>query len=99
MEDALKKAWQAASGGKHGLKLRRVAENAIKLPAGTPVLPTDNPLTEAARKAIMDTIKASCGTTLAQALEVQARHSAGFMVSKECNKGVVGTTATKTVKI
>ena len=100
MEDALKKAWQVASGGKHGLRLRKVAEGALKLPAGTPALPqSSNPLTEAARKAIVDTIKASCGTTLAQALEVQARHSAGFMVSKECNKGVVGTTAAKTLKV
>jgi len=100
MEKALKTAWQVASGAKHELKLRRVLKEAVKVPKtvrGIP--PTDHPMLEAARQAIMDSIQASCRVPLAKALEIQAKHSAGFMVTKECRKGAVGESARKVLEV
>jgi enoyl-CoA hydratase/carnithine racemase len=100
MEDALKKTWQIVTGGKHGLEPRQLQKDALKIPTDVPGLPsTDNPFTEAARKAILACIKASCGSSLKQALEIQAKHSAGFMLTKECQKGVIGSTAKKVLNI
>ncbi|TKJ37987.1 hypothetical protein CEE37_13585 [candidate division LCP-89 bacterium B3_LCP] len=99
MEPALKKAWQIASGGKHGLKLRKVKDSALKVPKTVKGLPAGDPALEAARKALMDCIQASCGTTLAQALDVQAKHSAGFMLNKLCQKGAIGSSAKKMMDI
>ena len=45
---------------------------------------------EAARKAIIETIRDSCGTDLKEALTVQAKHSAEFMVSDACKYGRIG---------
>ena len=57
---------------------------------------TGEPSTEAARKAILDCIQAACGTTLADALEVQTKHSAGFMTTGYCNRGRVGAEYART---
>ena len=56
-----------------------------------------SPATETARRAIVETVVAACGATLADALEVQARHSAAFMVSPTCREGVVGGDYAKTM--
>ena len=45
---------------------------------------------EAARKAIMDTVVDSCGADLNEALTIQTKHSANFMVSNFCKKGKIG---------
>ncbi len=90
MEDCLKKAWALASG-KDSTPKRKLTESAVKLSAGIPDQPpAGNPLMEAGRKAIFDCIKASCAVPLSQAIEVQAKHSAGFMTTKSCQKGVIG---------
>ena len=60
---------------------------------------TEDPSTEAARKAILDNVLASCGTTVAEANAVQAKHSAGFMTSKPCLKGAIGGAFAKTMKV
>ncbi len=99
LDDGLAKAWAIASGGDHGLRRRPVAEGALNLPSDTGVPDSGIPSMEIARKAILDCARAACSTTLAQALDVQAKHSAGFMLSKACQKGVVGTTAAKTLKV
>lgn len=100
MSDALKKTWLIASGGKHGLSLRRVEEDALSIPKelrGLPAAPS--PLMAEGRKAIMDCIQAACRSTLAQALEIQAKHSAGFMLTKSCQKGAIGSAAKKTLEV
>ncbi len=100
MEEALKKVATVVMGGDHGLKLRKVNDAALAIPKDVPGLPpADNQAVEAGRKAIMDTIQASCGATLAQALEIQAKHSAGFMVTKPCQKGQIGSDFKKVMKI
>ncbi len=92
MNDALQVVWKIVTGKDGGLKKRDLNEDAIKdisfdIKLNTP----DNPGMEAARKAIIDTIKNSCSANLKDALEVQAKHSAEFMISDACRKGSVGT--------
>jgi enoyl-CoA hydratase/carnithine racemase len=98
LDDVLQVAWRVASGGEHGLKRRQVVEHAFDMTT------VDVPyLTEAAspdaRRAILDTVRAACGATLDEALEVQARHSGGFMTSEACRSGVIGTAARKTMAL
>jgi enoyl-CoA hydratase/carnithine racemase len=98
LDDVLQVAWRVASGGDHGLKRRQVVEHAFDMTT------VDVPyLTEAAspdaRRAILDTVRAACGATLDEALEVQARHSGGFMTSEACRGGVIGTAARKTMAV
>jgi hypothetical protein len=70
MGSALKNAWLAVTGGDHGLPLRQLQKDTLHLPKDVSGLPpADNPLMETARKAILDCIRASCGVSLAQALE------------------------------
>jgi enoyl-CoA hydratase/carnithine racemase len=100
LNDALQKVWLIASGGDHGLALRNLNQDALTVPADVAGLPpAGDALTEAARKAIMDTIQAACGATLTQALDIQAKHSAGFMITKACNKGAIGSAAKKILKV
>jgi len=101
LEDALKKAWSAASGGDHGLKLRKLQEQAVKTLPQEPgdIAPAPDAATESARKAIFQTIQDSLGVPLADSLQIQSRHSAVFMASDFCRKGKIGAEYTKTVKI
>ncbi len=66
------------------------------LPATAPHLEVAGEATEAARKAILDCIRASAGVGLAEALDRQSRHSAGFMTTSWCRQGRVGTEASRT---
>jgi len=100
MEDALKVVWSIASGGDHGLARRAVETGTIEIPADVAGLPApDGPFTDAGRKAILDSIRASCGVPLAEANDIQARHSADFMVTTACRKGIVGAECAKTMKV
>ena len=60
---------------------------------------TGDSATEAARKAIWECVINSCGTTLQEALTIQARHSAGFMAGRECRRGAIGAAFTKTMTV
>ncbi len=100
MQDALKMAWSLASGGDAGVPTRKLNEGVLKgIPADVGVSVSDNPATEAARQAIMETIRASCGVKLSEALDVQAGHSADFLVSSFCREGSIGTEFQRTVKV
>ena len=91
MEDTLQTAWKIASGGEYSIQKREVKENALDgIPTDISLPEPENPLEKEARKSIMETIKDSCGTDLQNALDVQARHSADFMTSDSCKKGVIG---------
>lgn len=86
MEETLQTAMKIASGGDHGLKERGLTRTAMaSVPKDVPGLPA-NP----AREAISKCVQASCAAPLDEALDIQARHSADFMVSKHCNGGVIG---------
>ena len=101
LEEALKKAYLAASGGDHGLPLRKVEEGALKgLPKETgSIVPPGDAKLEAARLAIFKNIQASCAAPLTEAITIQAKHSADFMLNPLCQKGSIGAEFYKTMKI
>jgi enoyl-CoA hydratase/carnithine racemase len=101
MDESLSTVWKIANEGDHDVPLRQVEAGSLgDIPSDVSGLaPTQDPATQAARKAILDTIEAACGATLSEALAIQARHSAGFMSSRHCQKGVVGAAFTKTMKV
>ena len=88
LEEVLKTANRLLTSGKGELPLRAVEEGAVALPE--PFADVDNPATADGRKAIAECIRHACRVPLGEALEVQARHSAAFMVSPACHRGEVG---------
>ncbi|MFH1919290.1 MAG: hypothetical protein ABIP48_05310 [Planctomycetota bacterium] len=96
--ESLAMAWNLASGKAASLPMRRLNEGVVEgIPVDVDVPVSDNPATQAARKAIMETIRDSCGVPLSEALDVQARHSAGFTVTSFCREGSIGTEHLKTM--
>jgi enoyl-CoA hydratase/carnithine racemase len=98
MDEAIQAVWTLASGD---APLRPFEEGPLQGVPGEPadLPPADGPANAAARKAILDCVRDSCALPVAEALAVQARHSAGFMLSAECRGGVVGADYTKTMKV
>jgi len=100
MSAALAMAWKIAADGKHGLVRRTVEAASIEVPDGVSGLPTGrSPEGEAGREAIMECIQQACAVPLTEALGVQARLSAAFMVSDACRSGAVGSDFAKTVLV
>ncbi|MGB6362121.1 MAG: hypothetical protein WBG64_05570 [Thermoanaerobaculia bacterium] len=101
MESALEKAWQLVTGGDHGVEERPVERSALDgVPQEVAGLEAGGgPATEAARRAIVETIQAACHASLAEALEIQARHSAAFMTSTACRQGRVGSEYARTMLV
>jgi len=101
MEESLQTAWKIATEDEQGpVSRRKVTEDALKgIPTEVTLPEVGNPATEAARKAIMDCIQESCGSSLPEALAVQAKHSAEFMKSRLCRKGMIGTECTKIMDV
>lgn len=98
LDGALATAWAIASGGDHGVSRRDLATGSVSV-AGVDVPTLTTPASPAARKAILDTVKASCEAGLAEALDVQSKHSGGFMVSPDCRGGVIGAMAKRTLTV
>jgi enoyl-CoA hydratase/carnithine racemase/3-hydroxyacyl-CoA dehydrogenase len=99
MEEALAMTWRIASGDGDHPALRpfergALADIAAQLPA---LPPAGSPGAEAARAAILATIRAACAVPVEEALEVQARHSAGFMRTSACRSGRVGEERSRTL--
>jgi enoyl-CoA hydratase/carnithine racemase/3-hydroxyacyl-CoA dehydrogenase len=101
LNEALTTAWTMASGGDHAVAKRDLDERPLAgvLDAVPRLDAAADPGMEAGRKAILDTIAAATGATLGEALEIQARHSGGFMVSDACRRGVIGTAWKKTTVV
>jgi enoyl-CoA hydratase/carnithine racemase len=100
MQDSLKTAWKLASGQAAGLPKRKLEEAALEgIPSETGLTACDNPATEAARRAIMEAIRKSCGVPLSEALEVQAKQAAAFVVTSFCKDGAIGTAQAKTMMV
>ncbi len=90
MADAIKTCWQIAQGETSVTK-RPFNERKLEGVTRTlPALPAAAPATEVARRAILRTVEAACGASLAEALEIQAQLSAEFMGSPEVRQGRVG---------
>ena len=92
MEEALRTVWQLVSGGDHGIPERSVETGAMDgVPTNVSDLPpADSEGSEMARRAIMACVQDACGSTLADALALQARHAADFLASPACRRGLVG---------
>jgi enoyl-CoA hydratase/carnithine racemase len=101
MDAVLSTAWALASGKDAGVARRSFADGALSgVPNDVPGLPAaGGPATEAGRRAIMATIQASCGAPLSEALAIQSGHSARFMVTDHCTRGVVGGEYAKTMRV
>jgi len=98
LDEALKVVWKIATEGDSGVARRAVADGALKgVPTDAGLPASGDPATEAARTAIMGSIQGACGATLADALEIQTRHSAEFMTTSFCRKGRVGAEFARTV--
>ena len=101
LEETLGMAWAMATG-KSQAPAPRPLETGIlaAIPDDVPGLAdADGVDGRAARKAIVDCVQGACGSTLSEALEVQARHSAEFMTSKACRRGEIGSQFTKTMMV
>jgi enoyl-CoA hydratase/carnithine racemase len=99
-DDALQMVWKIVTGGNHGLPPRKFEEGTLKgLPKDVEIPETGDVSLEAARKAIWENIQQSCGTNVAQALTLQAKHSAGFMSTGYCRKGRVGAEFKRTMAV
>lgn len=98
MQDSLQTVWRLASSEAARLEMRTLEEGELKdMPADAGVPPSDNPAVEAARNAIMHSIRDSCGARLSEAMAIQAGHSADFFVTPFCRKGSVGAERSKTM--
>ena len=101
VEEVLAMAWSLASGEAPQVERRPLALGPLASLADRAPLPdaTGDAAVDAARQAIYDTVVASTGVPLADALEVQAKHSAAFFGVEACRRGVVGTAWAKTTKV
>jgi enoyl-CoA hydratase/carnithine racemase/3-hydroxyacyl-CoA dehydrogenase len=100
MQDAIQTVWRLASGQSAGLPKRELRECALEeVQADVGLSVSDNPATEAARKAIMDTVRRSCSAPLSEALEIQARHCAEFLAGPFCKQGSIGAEHGRTMRV
>ena len=101
LEDVVATAWSLANGESAGLERRPLALGPLAaIPDKAPMpVETGDAAVDAARTAIYETIVASTGVPLADALEVQSKHSAEFFATEVCRRGIVGTTWAKTTKV
>jgi enoyl-CoA hydratase/carnithine racemase len=100
IEDSLKTVWSLASGSAAGLTKRKLEEGPLKgIPADVAVSVSDSHGTEAARHAIMHSVRSSCGVPLSEALDLQAKHSADFTVTSFCREGAIGTEHERTMMV
>jgi enoyl-CoA hydratase/carnithine racemase/3-hydroxyacyl-CoA dehydrogenase len=100
MTECLPLVWSLATDGEHGLS-RRPLETAavVGVPTDVAGLGAGEPALEIARKAIVDCVQGSCAAPLPEAVDVQSRHSAEFMVTDACRRGRVGAEASKTLNV
>jgi enoyl-CoA hydratase/carnithine racemase len=101
LEASLATAWKIASDSDaSGVAARKLATGALSdIPSVTGLSDSGDPALEAARKAIHDCISESCGCPLSEAISVQAKHSAGFMSSRYCQKGAIGSECAKVMNV
>ncbi|MHC4399154.1 MAG: hypothetical protein ACYTG0_05715 [Planctomycetota bacterium] len=100
MQESLQTVWSLASGKAAGLTMRKLDEGPLKgIPADAGVSVSDSPATEAARAAIVHSIRDSCGARLSESLDVQARHSADFTVTSFCREGSIGAEHQRTMMV
>jgi enoyl-CoA hydratase/carnithine racemase len=100
VDEAIGTAWKIACGDAP-VKRRDVEAGALKdVEKSAPQLAeAGSPLMRAGRKAILDCVRDACAAPLSDAIDVQSKHSGGFMTDRACMKGAVGAMYQKTVLI
>jgi hypothetical protein len=99
-EEALQTVWKIVTDKGNNLPKREVNKKALNaVPSDIRLEPAENPGMEAARKAILDTMHDSCNADLNEALTIQAKHSANFMISKFCKQGRIGAEFNKAMNV
>jgi enoyl-CoA hydratase/carnithine racemase len=99
LERCLQKAWELVTSGNRSLPARPVVERGLDIHIDEDLPPAQDALMEAARHAVIDCIRESCGVSLHEALTVQAQHSGAFMAGKLCRSGAIGSKATKILSV
>ena len=96
LDECLKSAWDlAANGGR-----KQITEIGLSnVSTAIPKLSSADEKTEQARQAIVECVTASCQASIGEALNIQSKHSAGFMIEELCLRGVVGVEFAKTMKV
>jgi enoyl-CoA hydratase len=90
-QESLQTVWKIVNGKGNNFKRREVNKKALDgVPSDIRLEPAENPGMETARKAILDTVRDSGSVDLNEALTIQAKHSANFMISKFCKQGKIG---------
>jgi enoyl-CoA hydratase/carnithine racemase len=90
-DEAIRACWEMVTG-KAAIVRRCVDEGPLSgVTEKAPTLATAGATVEAARRAIMETVEASCAVSLEDALRVQAQRSGDFMGTAEFRSGAVGT--------
>lgn len=99
LEKALEMAWKIVTNGNHGLTKRSFQNEAIKdIPDGDYFFDkAENDSIRQARQAIYRTITESLKVPSTEALAIQSKHSAQFMVNDTCKKGKIGMEYKKTM--
>jgi enoyl-CoA hydratase/carnithine racemase len=101
LEDALRVAFAIATGRDRGRPRRGLEEGPLDGVMGAvgELAAASGPAMEAGRKAIIGTIEAATRAKLSEALEIQARHSGGFMTGEACRAGIIGSAWKKTMLV
>ena len=98
MDESLARAWKLARGEGAGVARRPLAPERLSVADHDAGLSTGNCApTEAARRAIVECLRASCNASLSEALAIQARIAAEFLASPTCRAGRVGTDYSRTM--
>ena len=96
LEETLQVVWKIVSNGDHEIKKQEIDSGVITgLEICIKTYGSNNPLTIAGSKAIIDCAINSCSVNLDESIVVQAKHSARFMGSNNCRKGLIGSEADK----
>ena len=100
LDEILTAAWALATG-EDDTEPRAVALGPLAaMPEAAPMPePIGDAVVDAARQAIYETVVASTGVPLADAIDTQSQHSAAFFGSEACRRGVVGSMWAKTTKV
>lgn len=97
--DILKTAWDLVTDKLPSIPQREFSTESIEIDMSNFNIPTTNHANEIARKAIIETIQHACSVPWSEALDIQARHSAEFMVSEACKRGSIGREFIKVMKV
>ncbi len=100
LDEALQVAWRIASDQKHNVPLRKVERESIQhLTLEGALNGAKGNIASVAVQAVWNTIRDSCAVKIDEALAIQARHSADFMISKPCKSGRIGQEYSKIMNV